>query len=288
MSYQLVSNLDQVLTSLRDASGKARVVAGATDLYLQDLPYGLVDLSCLKETTVIEEKDGLVNLGAAVTHTAAASSALVLSKAKALAEGCEVIGSPQIRNMGTIGGNVVNAAPAADAAVALVGLGAEAVIIDIEGNKRNEAVEDLYWEYNRSSVDSTREVMISLQFKPCLGGEGSAFTRFAARRALALPMVNAAARVKLENGLIKEVRLVAAPVNPAPTRLVKTEELLIGQPINDQTMAMIEKAAAEEVEVRGSLLRCSARYRLHLVGVMVARAFKTAAARAMGPGKAGE
>ena len=288
MSYLIASKLDEVLTSLRDGSGKARVVAGATDLYLQDLPYGLVDLSALPETTVIEEKDGLVRIGAAVTHAAAANSPLVLSRARALAEGCEAIGSPQIRNIGTIGGNVVNAAPAADAAVALVGLGAEAVIIDVKGNRRQEAVENLYWEYNRSSVDSTREVMISLQFKPCSGGEGSAFTRFAARRALALPMVNAAARVKYENGLVKEARLVAAPVRPAPTRLVKTEELIIGRPVNDETISMVEKAAAEEVEVRGSLLRCSARYRLHLVGVLVARVFKTAAARAGNPGKAGE
>ncbi len=288
MSYLIASNLDEVLTSLRDANGKARVVAGATDLYLQDLPYGLVDLSCLKEATVIEEKDGLVKLGAAVTHTAAANSPLVLSRARALAEGCETIGSLQIRNIGTIGGNVVNAAPAADAAVALVGLGAEAVIIDIEGNTRQEAVENLYWEYNRSVIDSTREVMISLQLKPCLDTEGSAFTRFAARRALALPMVNAAARVKLESGLVKELRLVAAPVNPAPTRLLKTEELVIGRPVNNETITMVEKAAGEEVEVRGSLLRCSARYRLHLIGVLVARALETAANRAMDPGKAGE
>ena len=288
MSYLIASNLDEVISSLRDGSGKARVVAGSTDLYLQDLPYGLVDLSVLPETTVIEEKDGLVKLGAAVTHAAAANSPLVLSRARALAEGCEAIGSPQIRNIGTIGGNVVNAAPAADAAVALVGLGAEAVIIDIEGNSRQEAVENLYWAYNRSVIDSTREVMIGLQFKSCLGGEGSAFTRFAARRALALPMVNAAARVKLENGLVKESRLVAAPVRPAPTRLLKTEELIIGRPVNDETISMVEKAAAEEVEVRGSLLRCSARYRLHLVGVLVARVLKTAAARAGHPGKAGE
>ncbi|MGM0653091.1 MAG: FAD binding domain-containing protein [Bacillota bacterium] len=288
MSYLIASNLDQVLTSLRDGSGKARVVAGATDLYLQDLPYGLVDLSTLPETTVIEEKDGLVRIGAAVTHTAAANSPLVLARARALAEGCAAVGSPQIRNLGTIGGNVVNAAPAADAAVALVGLGAEAVIIDIEGNRRQEAVENLYWEYNRSLIDSTREVMLSLQFKSCIGKEGSAFTRFAARRALALPMVNAAARIKLENGLIKEVRLIVAPVRPAPTRLVKTEGLIVGRPVNGETISMVEKAAAEEVEVRGSLLRCSARYRLHLVGVLVARVLKTAAVRAGDSGKAGE
>jgi CO/xanthine dehydrogenase FAD-binding subunit len=288
VSYLIASNLDEVISSLRDGSGKVRVVAGATDLYLQDLPYGLVDLSTLPETTVIEQEDGLIRLGAAITHTTAASSPLILSRAKALAEGCKAIGSPQIRNIGTIGGNVINAAPAADAAVALVGLGAEAVIIDIEGNRRQVAVENLYCTYNRSVVDSTKEVMISLQFKSCLGGEGSAFTRFAARRALALPMVNAAARVKLENGIVKEVRLVAAPVNPAPSRLLKTEELIIGRPINGETISMVENSAAEEVEVRGSLLRCSAQYRVHLIGVLVSRVFKIAADRAMNPGKAGE
>ncbi len=288
MSYLIASSLEEALTSLRDGSGKARAVAGATDLYLQEMPYGLVDLSFLKETTVIEEKEGLMSLGAAVTHALAASSPLVLSRARALAEGCAAIGSPQIRNIGTIGGNVINAAPAADAAVALVGLGAKAELVDINRETRTEAVENLYWTHNRSLVDSSKEIMVRFLIKPCLAGEGSAFTRFAARRALALPMVNAAARVKLEKGFVKEVRLVAAPARPAPTRLLKTEELVIGRPVNGETISMVEKAVAEEIEVRGSLLRCSARYRQHLVGVLVASALKTAATRAGTSGKAGD
>ncbi len=287
MSYLTVSTLEEALTSLSDSSGKARVVAGATDLFLQDLPHSLVDLSALPEITVVEEKDGLISIGAAVTHTAAASSSLILARARALAEGCSAVGSPQIRNIGTIGGNVINAAPAADAAVALISLGAEAVLIDVNRETRQEAVENLYWTYNRSLVDSSKEILLRLLVKPCLGGEGSAFTRFAVRRALALPMVNAAARVKLENGLVKKVRLVAAPVRPAPTRLIQTEELVINQPVDKDTLKRVEVSAAGEVEVRGSQLRCSARYRQHLVGVLIARVLKIAADRA-DPGKAGD
>ncbi len=280
MSYLVATSLEEALTYLRDSGGRARVVAGATDLYLKDLPHSLVDLSALPGASVIEEADGLITLGACLTHASAASSILILSRATALAEGCMAIGSPQIRNIATLGGNVVNAAPAADAAVALVALGASAVLVDTGGRSREEAVEDLYVIFNRSAVDSTSEILLKLTIKSCGTGEGSAFTRFAPRRALSLPLVNAAARVRIENGCFREVRLVVAPVKPAPTRLLQTEAMLEGMAPCEETWRLVARAASEEVEVRSSLLRCSARYRNHLVGVLAARVLQAASERA--------
>ncbi len=280
MSYLYPSSLEEALGILRDGSGRARVIAGATDIFLQRLPHSLVDLTALPALSGIKEESGLITIGAAVTHSQAAASPVILAGAQALAEGCARVGSPQIRNAGTLGGNIVNAAPAADAAVALAALGARARIVDIKGLTREEAVEDLYRTHNRSLVDSSSEILVELIIKSCGINEGSAFTRFAARNALALPLVNAAAAVKVENGLVKEARLVVAPVKPAPTRLQRAEEMLIGMPVNRETRLAVEKAAASEVEVRSSLLRCSARYRLHLVGVLVGRALETAAQRA--------
>jgi CO/xanthine dehydrogenase FAD-binding subunit len=282
MSYIKAESLEQALALLKESAAGSRVIAGGTDLFLGELPDQLIDISSIEDLKGINEKVGLLELGAAVTHTMAASSELIINKATALAEACSQVGSPQVRNIGTLGGNVINAAPAADAAVALVALGATAELIDTEENIRCVPIDQLYDRFNCSAVDCSSELLSKLLFEPCESGEGSAFVRFAARRALALPMVNAAARVKIENGLISSVYLVAAPINPAPTRLVKTEALLRGEPAGEDGWLKAEKSASEEAEVRGSQLRCSADYRKHLVGVLAGRALRTAALRALG------
>ncbi|OPL11225.1 MAG: hypothetical protein AVO34_09030 [Firmicutes bacterium ML8_F2] len=279
MSYFTAASLDEAMNMLREAEGKALIIAGATDLFLKGMPPQAVDIASLPELGMIMEENDFLTVGAAVTHAAAASSPLIMVKAAALAEACAAVGSPQVRNLGTIGGNLVNAAPAADAAVALSALGAKAVLCDIDGRQRVEELENLYAGYNQSRIDSSREIVLNLIFKTCQLNEGSAFARFASRRALSLPMVNVAARVRLENGVFTEVRLVAAPVKPAPTRLFKTEEALLGKELNEETRQIVEELASAEVKVRGSLLRCSADYRRHLIGVLAGRVLMAAARR---------
>ncbi len=281
MAYLRVKSIKEALTLLKETRLEARVIAGGTDLSLQGLPENIIDIGSIDILKGIAEKDGLIEVGAAVTHATAATSALIFDKAAALAEACSQLGSPQIRNIGTLGGNVINAAPAADAAVALVALEAKAELIDTAENLRQISVNQLYAGFNCSAVDCSLELLIKFLLEPCLAGEGSAFVRFAARKALSLPMVNAAARVKIENRLISDISLVVAPVKPAPTRLVRAESMLIGEPANKETWQKAELSAAEEVDVRSSLLRCSADYRKHLIGVAASRALQRAAFRAL-------
>jgi CO/xanthine dehydrogenase FAD-binding subunit len=281
MSYIKAESLEQALDLLKEYTPGPRVIAGGTDLYLQDLPENLIDIGSIESLKMIEETEGQLEIGAAVTHNMAATSLLISKRVTALAEACSQVGSPQVRNIGTLGGNVMNAAPAADAAVALVALGAKAELIDTLRNRRCLAVDQLYAGYNCTAVDCSSEVLLKFLLNPCKEGEGSAFVRLAARRALALPMANAAARVKLTDGLISDVCLVAAPIKPAPTRLSNTENYLLGKAAVEATWHNAEIMAAEEAEVRGSLLRCTADYRKQMIGVMAGRALRTAALRAL-------
>jgi CO/xanthine dehydrogenase FAD-binding subunit len=281
MSYLKVKTLAEAQAQLNNLAPQVQVIAGGTDLFLKELPEHLIDISALAELKEINEKDGLLEVGAAVTHSMAATSSLLLAKATALSEACLHVGSPQIRNVGTLGGNVINAAPAADAAVALAALGAETLLADRFGNMRSTALDQLYSGFNCSAVDCSSNILVKFAFPPCSTGEGSAFTRFAARRALALPMANAAVRIKIDDDIITRISLVAAPVKPAPTRFEQTEAILTGQPATEETWLKAEKYASEEAEVRGSLLRCSADYRRHLIGVLVIRALRIAAERAL-------
>ncbi len=280
MSYTIAAGLDQALKILHENKGNMRVIAGGTDLYLKKPLPELLDISSVPELLGICRDEGMLSIGAGVTHSEAAASAVIQSGAEALAEACRRVGSPQVRNMGTIGGNVVNAAPAADAAVALVALGAKAVLVSSSGSSREAFVEDLYAGYNLSTVDSSFEILLRFLIDPPARSEGSAFLRFAPRLALSLPLVNAAARVRLKGDSIESVRVVIAPVKPAPTRLIETEKLLLGSKPVEETWRKVEYTAASEVEVRGSLLRCSEEYRYHLVGVLARRVLKKALERA--------
>lgn len=281
MSYTVATNMRQALKLLQQAGGESRVVAGATDLFLEGLPANLIDISRLPEMALIEEKEGFLEIGAALTHARTAASELLRLKATALVEASAAVGSPQVRNVATLGGNVANAAPAADAAVALVALGALATLAFSDGQRIEKPVEQLYAGYNRSTIDSSKQILVSFGLRACGNGEGSSFVRFAPRKALSLPILNAAARVKMKGHSIDDLRLVVAPAGPAPTRLHDTEEKVRGAVLSDQIWAQIETAASAEVEVRDSLLRCSGRYRKQLVGVMTVRALRIAVERAL-------
>jgi len=287
VSYRIARDLEEALQLLREGRGSARIIAGGTDLFLQDLPEALVDLSGTPETLGICAEEEMLIIGACVTHAEAAASPLLQEGATVLAEACGQVGSPQVRHAGTLGGNVVNAAPAADAAVGLVAMGARAVIVDTADARRQEAVENLYADYNRSRVDSSREILLHFAMRKHGPGEGSAFKRFASRKSLSLPMFSVAAVVRLEQGLLQEVRLVAAPVKPAPTRLPQVEQRLQGLPASGDTWRLAGELVREAVTVRGSTLRCTAEYRRHLAGVLAERALQEAARRAAGL-KAGE
>lgn len=280
MSYRIAEDLEQALFFLREEGGRARLIAGGTDLFLQPLPPALVDLTEVAALSALREEGGRLIVGACLTHAAAAASSLLRGKASALAEACAHVGSPQIRNQGTLGGNVVNAAPAADAAVALVALGARAVIVDTAGIYREEPVENLYDRHNRSKVDSSREVLTCFLTDAHGPAEGSAFKRFASRQALSLPMFSVAAYLRVEQGRLQEVRLSAAPVKPAPTRLPAVEKQLVGLPAVPETFDLAADLVRREITVRGSVLRCSADYRRHLAGILAVRALTEAALRA--------
>lgn len=287
MSYFIPGTLKEALLLLQNAKGKAKVIAGGTDMFLEPLPGALVDITQLAELKVVEEQEGKISLGACVTHAQAACSNLLEKKGSVLAQACRQVGSPQVRNLGTLGGNVVNAAPAADAAVALVTLKAQAVLAAEGEIYREEAVEDLYARYLTSRVDSSKEILVKFVFEAQKPGEGSHLERFATRKALALPLFSVAAFVRVKEGLLDEVRLTAAPVKPWPTRLTQTEERLTKMAATDKTLNLAADLVREEITVRGSALRCTEEYRYHLAGVLATRALKEAAKKAENS-KAGE
>ena len=140
ISYQRPNSISETLNFLEQAEGRGRVIAGGTDLILQ-LRQGqyaadlLVDITGIEALKQIREKDQWIHIGAGVTHGEVAKNPLIQKEAAALAEGCARVGSPQIRNMATLVGNVINAQPGGDGAIPLTALESEIKVASQAGER---------------------------------------------------------------------------------------------------------------------------------------------------------
>src|SRR4030042_4453154 len=117
--FKTPNTIEEAIELLWKAEGKAKIIAGGTDQVIglrngDQNPPSIIDITRIVELRKIEEKNGTVSVGAAVTHSEIASSSLVKKYGKVLSDAASEIGSPQIRNLGTIGGNIINASPSAD------------------------------------------------------------------------------------------------------------------------------------------------------------------------------
>jgi len=292
-AYHLPTTVDEAVSSLARYAGRARVVAGGTDLILE-LQQGrrppveaLVDVTRVDEMTNIEEADGRIVIGAAVTHAAIVVSSLLAQKATCLVESCGVIGGPQVRNVATIGGNVAHGLPAADATLSLVALDAEAEIArcrmangacDVERTWRS--MTSLFKGPGESAVDQTRELIVRFRFRPSGDGEATAFKRIMRPQGVALPILGMAVWLRLSDEVVDDVRIVVGPAGPTPLRATTAETYLTGIPLVEDVLPQMADLIVGEARLRTSKHRATFDYRRELVSVLVRRALVLAARRA--------
>jgi carbon-monoxide dehydrogenase medium subunit len=227
-----MKSIEETLECLESLHGKARVVAGGTDLVVQLLgkepenELTLLDISSIPNIRGIDVLEGgkWVQVGAATTMAELAESTTVNDNGRALASGASCMGAPQIRNVATLGGNVVNAQPAADGTIPLLALGAEAKIASIQG-ERWKSLEELFLDIGQSGVNPTREMITHFRFQPTGVRASSSLQRLAKRNAFTLPTLLVAVRVELdeEKRRFEQVRISAGPVARTPWRAEDAE-----------------------------------------------------------------
>lgn len=278
-AYYVPQTVEEAAGLLQKHMGKARVMAGGTDLVLdikdgKHNPECLVDITKINELKQIGKREQMILIGAGVTHNQAAASALVQADAACLAQASSMVGSNQIRNSSTLAGNVVNAQPAADSAVALVALGAKARILT---GREEEIVpvEELYAGFGKSRVDSSRSILTCF-LVPAEAGTGSGYVRLQQRKALALPMLCVAAWIRREDGVVRDARIAMAPVGVGPVRAVEAEGLLLGREGGDALWAQAGELALKNANPRDSLVRGSRKYRLEVLPALVQEALSMA------------
>ncbi|MBL8133352.1 MAG: FAD binding domain-containing protein [Anaerolineae bacterium] len=287
--YYTPHTVDEALVLLRQCAGGGRVIAGGTDLLVDARAEGepaaeaLIDVTAIPELRQISESDGQIVIGAGVTHAQIVKSDLLQRKAACLVESCGVVGGPQVRNVGTLGGNVAHALPAGDGTVSLVALDAEAEII-LNGERRWLPIADLYLGPGKSLLDSTRDLLLRFRFRASSAGEATAFSRIMRPQGVALPILGCAVWLRLDaaRANIEAARIYVAPISPKPTRAVEVEAMLAGQPAVDETVQRAAEFAVTALHPRTSKYRATAEYRQEMIAVLLQRTLTAAIQRARG------
>ncbi len=267
--------LSETLDLLAKYGDKAVVVAGGTDVVV-DLnlrkikPEAIVSIGRLPGWDYIREEDGRLLIGPLITFAALEKSALVQKRATALAEAASEVGGPAIRNTATLAGNLVKASPAADGAVALLGLGADVKLVSKEG-ERVVPLADFFVGPGETLI---RPDELISEISVSLAAERSCFLKLGRRKANTLAVVSVAAALSLNGGnACREARLALGSVAPTPMRATKAEDALRGKALTGEVIQQAAQVAAGETkpitDVRGADW-----YRKEVTEVLVRRALE--------------
>jgi CO/xanthine dehydrogenase FAD-binding subunit len=275
--YVRAASVSEAVAFLNEPGLHSRPLAGGTDLLLllrsdPDLCDQLVDISLVADLHRIEQKDGVVSIGAASTFCEVFESSIVKRTAPVLAQACSQVGAVQIRNMGTIGGNVINAAACADSLPALVCLGAKARILTPHG-EISMPVSELVIAPNRTRIP-TGGLLVSLDYEVPPAGSRSVFIKLGRRNAMAISRLTVAALGRLDNQRsIEETRLVPGAAAPQTVRFNRVEDYLLGNIPTKELFVEAAKLAADEM-IRLAGRRWSSEYKEMALASMTIRALE--------------
>jgi len=278
----LPESLDDCLRLLAQRGPETKLLAGGTDLLPQMknsvvMPKRVIDLSGVARVKILECDAKGLRIGAAVPARQVEQDPRVREGYAAVAESAALLGSVQVRNLATVGGNICNAAPSADMAPPLVALEAQAVIAGPKGERRVPLSD--FFTGVRKTVVGPDELLVEI-FVPAPGPHsGGCYIRHTPRRELDIAVVGVASQVTIANGVCAKARISLAAVAPTPVRATAAEAALEGKPL---TPELIERAAdlAGQAAKPISDQRGSADFRRHLVRILTRRTLTTALARA--------
>ena len=276
--YIAPTSIEEACRALAEAGGRGKVLAGGTDVLIelrkeaQPFPDLLVDISRLKALNLISDSEGEFHIGPLVTHAELAASDVVKRRAPLLRQAARSIGSPQIRNRGTIGGNIMNAAACADTVPPLMVLGATVTLTSSAGTR----VVPLGEFFLKPYVTAARsdEILTRISVKHLPAGAGGAFIKLGRRNALSIARLSVATiLVKNQDGTIKEARIVPGAAFPRWQRVPEAEALLGGRLPSTALFADAGRKVAE-IMVALSGRRWSTEYKEPVVAVLVRRALE--------------
>jgi len=275
-AYYRPRSLEEALEILAQRPGEARPVAGGTDVLVrakdgQQNRASLFDVTAVAELKGIEERDGHLWIGAGATHTEITASPLVARHLPSLPQACAVIGGPQIRNRGTLGGNLANASPAADTVPPLYAADAVVELVCVSGRREVPVAE--FFTGPRQSVLAPDELIVGVRI-PIRAGVRGCFLRLGQRQAQAISKVSVAVGMTFRDGRPDWVRVALGAVAPTVVRAPETERALLGG--GYEALRRARDAVKGEVEPIDDL-RSTRAYRREMTAVLLERAVRRVA-----------
>jgi carbon-monoxide dehydrogenase medium subunit/xanthine dehydrogenase FAD-binding subunit len=271
-------SIEEACTVLAEYGSGARILAGGTDLLVElrkpnvKPPKVIVDISFLDELCNIKSQHGTVTLKPLVTHSQIVNSKVVQQYTSLLSHAASVIGSPQIRNRGTVGGNIMNAATCADTVPPLIALGAK-VTLKSKSGSRDIELSDLFIKPYQTKAQAD-EILTEIQFPKLVPNAKSLFIKLGRRNALSISRLSVAAILTQDkNGKITDARIVPGAALPVWRRVAEAEQMLIGEKPSKELFAAAGKKVSE-VMISYTGRRWSTEYKEPVIAVLVRRALE--------------
>jgi len=261
------------LFGLFSSTEEPLVYAGGTDLLVllrskKVSAKHIIDIKKLPELSGISQTDEWISIGATECFSTLSRSELVKEWAHTLNEAARQVGSEQIRNKGTIGGNIQTASPAGDGLVAALGLDAELSLLSPAGERRLTLSDFVLAP--RSTALKSHEIIVGVHV-PKRKWNFQRFFKVGLRNALAISVVNGAVTLSLDSsGIVTDARIVLGAVAPTPVRIKRAEDLLAGCAVDAISLVEVAQAVRESIQPITDI-RASAEYRSYIAGVMVKR-----------------
>lgn len=230
--YLRVNSLEECLSALADYGSETAILAGGTDLMISlrngaRTPKLVMDISRLNETRLVEKDNDTIRIGATLTYSDLIAHPLVAGNFPALATAMNCVGSPQIRNIGTLGGNIANSSPAADSVPPMMVHQAE-VMVQKANSVRIEKLEKIIVGPYSNTLEPD-ELITNIILKPVETSYRQSYRRIARRKSLSIARVNVAVLGKRNfDGFIEDARISVGSVAPTPLRIKRVEDFLKG------------------------------------------------------------
>lgn len=248
--FEAPNTIEELCIALKTKDNNTYLIAGGTDLIIHFskkgiFGYNIIDLTKLKEFKEIKETDEEIIIGSCVTMTEIENNPLISEHVPALIEAVYNLGSQQIRNKATIGGNVANSSQSGDTIPVLFAYDANVEIIDSLGNRRIEKVENVVEGLEKNNLNFD-EVITKIIIKKT--NDKSAFSKIGSRKAVTISKLNCCVKIKINNNIIEDSVVYLGAVGPKPIRAKFIEEKILNKNINDIVSADIHDAIYMEIE----------------------------------------
>ena len=278
--YLTPQSVDEAISLWESHRTSVRYIAGGTDIIVKikegkAAPDYLVSLKHIPELDrlMLDRETGELHIGALVTHRALETSDMIRRRYPIIYDAVSCIGSVQIRNVATIGGNIVNAVPSADGTIPLIALDAKIRITGPKGEREEELRH--FFLGPGQNILAEGEILTRFIVPPLLPHTGSAYIKLTRREAMELPILGVGVLISLDDDLTTctRARISLGVAAPTPIRALSAERFLQGKTLDDTVLEEAGQIASEESRVRDSI-RGVAWYRREMVRVLVKRMAK--------------